>query len=217
MHKCPICNSDIEVLSSTMTELKIGTEQDRFGRCTLCGTISVNPKYYLSTNEEVLRYGKHDNSLKNSNYCDYLLSVYNSFNTRQIIEPILDFGCGENAVLTELLRQNGIDIDGFDPNYENFILKDRMYNTILSIEAVEHFREPMVSFTIMNNLLNSGGDIFIRTELLESVPYFSAWWYKNDPTHIVFYSRTSFEFISDYFSWEIVSFDNKNRIHLRKK
>jgi hypothetical protein len=54
------------------------------------------------------------------------------------------------------------------------------------------------------------------TQFLTQSTEYQKWWYKNDPTHIVFYGRETLEFIARKFNLEIL-FDDKHSVVIFKK
>ena len=63
----------------------------------------------------------------------------------------------------------------------------------------EHFRQPLEEFERLWSLLRPGGILGLMTRLREAGQDFAGWYYKKDPTHICFYSRTSFAWLARQF------------------
>lgn len=220
MPNCPLCKSETTPLSAASTELKIVEGTNRFYRCHCCDAVSVPRELHLSESAEVDRYGLHDNSESNSGYRNYLTKVADS--VASLVDDmgsrrVLDYGAGDDAVLTKILAEQGVNCTAYDPNYKPLAEFSGEYGLIIACESAEHFRDPHEEFLRINEHLESGGYLYIRTEMLESAPYFSGWWYKNDPTHIFFYSEQTMKFIAEQFNWELVSCDRKNTTLFRKR
>lgn len=220
MHNCPICGADTTPITGASAELKIVEGTMRYFRCGSCEAVHVPQEFHLTPEEERERYALHDNSGSNEGYRKYLKSVADS--VRELLPDmdelsIIDYGAGEEAVLTEILTEEGVDCRAYDPNYEHLAKLDGTCDLLIACECVEHFRDPMREFRRMDELLNSGGFCYIRTEMLESTPYFSGWWYKNDLTHIVFYSRKTMSYIGEQLNWELTQCDRKNSILFTKR
>lgn len=220
MPKCLLCSSETSPISAASTELKIVEGTERFFRCDTCGAVSVPRELHLTDSDEIERYGLHDNSLENNGYRKYLSGV--TLDVKEAVSDIksrtvLDYGAGDEAVLTTLLKEEGIDCTAYDPNYESLSILNGTYGLIIACESAEHFRDPREEFARINEHLTSGGYLWIRTEMLESAPYFSGWWYKNDLTHIFFYSHKTMNYIAELFNWELVSCDKKNTTLFRKR
>ena len=89
----------------------------------------------------------------------------------------------------------------YDPIYapQESVLKNR-YDFIACSEVVEHFRMPGREFGNLWQLLEPGGWLGIMTKLVLDQQAFSRWHYKNDPTHISFFSRETFSCLAEHFS-----------------
>ena len=56
-------------------------------------------------------------------------------------------------------------------------------------EVVEHLRAPGPELARLWSLLVAGGILGVMTKLVSNRESFASWHYKNDPTHICFFSR----------------------------
>jgi hypothetical protein len=56
-------------------------------------------------------------------------------------------------------------------------------------------------------MLEDNGILAIMTSFLSNIEDFENWYYRRDPTHVVFYSEKTFEVIADQRDWsyEIIS------------
>ena len=91
----------------------------------------------------------------------------------------------------------------FNDNQESL---KQAYDYIACSEVIEHFGSPAKEFFLLRSRLKPGGALFCLTRLYEEGIDFSAWFYKNDPTHRFFYSRQALEWIKvkfDFSSLEI--------------
>ncbi len=220
MTNCPLCKTISEPIDGACRELKLEKGVEHFFRCDGCGSVFVPERLHLDEDNERERYGEHNNQADNEGYRGYLSSVADKvasvvpdFETKRI----LDYGAGENFVLTTLLKERNIIAEPYDPNYESLATIDGEFDVIIACESIEHFRDPLAEFEKMTSHLKSGGHIWIRTEHLESAPYFSAWWYKNDPTHIFFYSEKTMNWLGKRFGLDLVMYDEKNISMFQKR
>ena len=62
------------------------------------------------------------------------------------------------------------------------------YDFVCSTEVVEHLHHPGAQLELLWSLLGAGGWLGIMTKLVRDVDAFSRWHYKNDPTHVCFFS-----------------------------
>jgi hypothetical protein len=146
---------------------------------------------HVGIEEEKKRYALHENSPGHEGYCHFLNDLV-SVVIKQAPVPgrILDYGSGKNAVLTRLLREKGFDCTAYDPLYR--IGKEALsktYDTVVLCEVIEHLRDLKKELASIKNTAGKSGKIFIRTQLYPSLENFAGWWYKNDITHVNFFSR----------------------------
>ncbi|PHQ30371.1 class I SAM-dependent methyltransferase [Leeuwenhoekiella nanhaiensis] len=189
-----------------------GNFQNRnYNRCTHCASVFLDAEYLPSANAEQKRYQHHQNDKANSGYIDFLEPLLDAIvRNHSVDEAGLDFGSGPNPVLTELLQEKGYGITAYDlffsPNKE--ALK-QTYDYIICCEVIEHFHNPGESFQQLADLLNPGGCLYCKTNLLKPELDFEHWWYKNDFTHSFFYTSEALEFIKARFKFSELKF-NKN-------
>ena len=60
---------------------------------------------------------------------------------------------------------------------------------------MEHFSAPKREFSELASLLKPGGKLYCKTSLYSKEIDFDNWYYKNDVTHIFFYTVKSLEWI----------------------
>ena len=104
--KCILCsNSSVfHPLKFTKTYKKMG-KRDYF-RCPECDLIFVPEEFHLSSIDEEARYLLHNNTLSNEGYVNMFMEKIKLI--RQYcpgIMSVLDYGCGHEPVLTELLQR----------------------------------------------------------------------------------------------------------------
>lgn len=186
---CPLCFSDSCVLF-------VQDERREYWQCTKCGLIHVPPRYHLSSDQERSRYALHNNHPDNTSYLEYLEHYVQLVQRLPMTNPrILDFGCGEHAVLTSLFQQRGFDCVGHDPLY-GIKKPDGAFDIVLMGEVFEHFRQPGKELERIRGILSKGGYAVIRTRMYPSEKEsFSKWWYKEDSTHISFANQDSIKHV----------------------
>ncbi len=115
---------------------------------------------------------------------------------------ILDWGSGPEPVASELLRERGFQVESYDPLFGPPLPHEHQrFDIILCIEVAEHFKNPPADVTAMARYLKPGGLLAVHTHTLpmetltgaaeDLARFFNSWWYKEDPTHVAFYSETS--------------------------
>jgi hypothetical protein len=185
---CPLCDE-------TGCEPLLEDRNRTFNFCGKCELVFVPEKYHLGFVEEVKRYDLHDNTFGNKGYVEFLLEIVRIVKTMNTPDAkVLDFGCGKNAVLGELLRQKGSNCDSYDPLYsigtECLLNK---YDILVMCEVIEHLRDLKNEINTMKKIVCQTGSIVLRTNLYPSLKEFPAWWYKEDMTHINFFNSKSIE------------------------
>ncbi|OUS03119.1 methyltransferase, partial [Gammaproteobacteria bacterium 54_18_T64] len=130
----------------------------------------------------------------------------------------LDFGSGPGPTLSLMLEEAGHRVELYDPNYApDEGVFSRQYDFITSSEVVEHLRAPGLELERLWTLLKPGGVLAIMTKRVIDQNAFARWHYKNDPTHIVFFSEQTFQWLGKqwqvepvFYSADVVFFNKNN-------
>ena len=185
---CALCGS-IEV--SPVATIKNRT----LYRCSQCDLVFVPKAYHLSVAAERARYDLHDNTAENEGYVRFLSQVADI--TQEALASggnVLDFGCGEHAVLATLLRSRGIPCSVFDPLYDYPQLPPAVhYDVVVLCEVIEHCRDLPSTIRQLDRLCSGGVTIVVRTQCRPPDGDLSRWWYAQDMTHINLFSRRALE------------------------
>ncbi len=188
---CPLCESP--------GSLPFWEEQHRpYRRCEQCQLVFVPPAYHLSEAAEKAEYDLHRNDPADNGYRNFLSRLFNPLGQRLPAGAKgLDFGCGPGPALAMMLAEAGFDMTVYDPFYApHKTALRRRYDFIACSEVVEHFRFPGREFTTLWQLLEPGGWLGVMTKLVIDRQAFARWHYKNDLTHIAFFSRETFGFLA---------------------
>ena len=186
--------------------------------CQNCTLVFVPEHSRLSREEEKAIYDLHENRVDDAGYRRFLSRL-----STPLLERLdrssrgLDFGCGPGPALKVLAEEHGHKVDLYDPYYfdDRAVFRNR-YDFITATEVVEHLRRPGRDFDSLFRLLKPGGWLGIMTKLVRNREAFGSWHYIRDPTHICFYSRSTFEHIARYFRADL-NFVGNDVILLRKK
>ena len=177
----------------------------------------VPPEYHVSAGEEKERYDLHQNDYWDQGYHDFLREFFEPVKTFLVSgDRGLDFGSGPCPVLARMFRDEGFYMEIFDPFYsDNPAPLSGEYDFITASEVVEHLRDPFDELDRLCRLLKPGGILCIMTGMLPGEENFGEWFYKNDKTHICFYSPPAFRWIAGKFGLK-VEWASGNVIILRK-
>lgn len=185
---------------------------DHYWHCGHCDVRYLDPQYRLNSQAEKLRYQSHNNDINDPRYKNFVSPLFNEIQKR-IHKPSvgLDYGAGQGPVLSVMLRESGHNIELYDPLFfENKNVFEKQYDFIFASESAEHFFDPLVEFSKMTKALVPKGFLAIMTSLYVDSIDFSSWYYRKDPTHVVFYSPKTFVWIKD-----TLKFKNLEIIHPR--
>jgi hypothetical protein len=172
----------------------------------------------LSSAAEKARYDTHQNSPGDQRYRQFLSRLFNPINER--LTPGshgLDFGSGPGPTLSVMFEEIGHSMAIYDYFYarEPSVL-ERQYDFITATEVLEHLHNPREELDRLWSLLKTGGWLGIMTQILQDQKAFARWYYKNDPTHICFFSRPTFEWLAVYLRAEII-YANKDVVLFSKR
>lgn len=215
MH-CSLCNSKSKFFHAG--------EKREYWICPVCQLIFVPEKYFISDEEEVGHYLKHENSLDNEGYVQMFQEKIQVIqNECPNVQTVLDYGCGYEPVLKTLLAREGYAVKGYDRYFFPESDLSGAFDLVLSTETFEHFKEPGKEVARLATLLNPGGYLGVMTRQvpqknnLPCLESFNNWYYKRDPTHIAFYSSETFAWIADIFKMDIIFNNEKDFIVLQVK
>lgn len=189
----------------------------KYRQCEICDLVYVPNKYYLSRDEEKVVYDLHQNSPDDPEYRRFLSRLFNPLLDR--IKPKsrgLDFGSGPGPTLSVMFKEADHEMAIYDSFYarDNSVW-DEKYDFITVTEVVEHLHHPGMTLNRLWACLKPGGLFGVMTKLVLNREAFVDWHYKNDSTHVSFFSRNTFAWLGEYWSTKPV-FINKDVILLKK-
>jgi len=188
---CPLCGSETTHL------MHKGRSRD-FIRCGTCRLIFVPPEYFLTATEEKKRYDLHENSPDDHDYRKFLNRLFDPLNAKLPAHSCgLDFGSGPGPTLSVMFEEAGHVMKVYDPFFApQDAVFDIKYDFITATEVAEHLNDPRAELSRLWSMLKPGGLLGIMTKLAGGPEEFNRWHYKDEPTHICFYGKETFEWLA---------------------
>lgn len=188
---CPLCR----------TEKAREYSQDKhrqYYQCRVCGLVFVPSGQFLSDEDEKKRYDLHQNSPQDLNYRRFLGRLFIPLQKRLVPRSHgLDFGSGPGPTLSRMFEEAGHHMALFDRFYEPVpTALERQYDFITATEVVEHLHDPHQELDRLWACLKPGGWLGIMTNCAVEREGFLHWYYKNDPTHVTFFSPATFSWLA---------------------
>lgn len=196
--RCGLCEGD------SLTHY----HQDKFRdywQCQRCKLVSVSPEQRLSAEQEKAIYDSHENSLTDPGYRRFLSRLAEPLCARlPAAQSGLDFGCGPGPLLAKMLTEAGHRMAVYDLYYaDDPKVLDHQYDFITCSEVIEHLAQPGTVLRRLLTMLKPGAPLALMTKLVIDQARFATWHYKNDQTHIAFFSRETFAYIAEQFNTQV--------------
>ena len=185
---CPLC--------AHMPECFCKDRAREYLRCPRCDLVFVPEQSRLAPAEEKSRYDFHQNDPNDSGYRNFLNRLFQPLEKK--LSPGargLDFGCGPGPTLSLMFEEAGYSCAVYDLYYANDpTVFEQQYDFLTRSETMEHMYRPGKEFERFVQLVKPGGWIAIMTQLYDEAPVpFDRWHYKDDDTHVCFFSKKSFQ------------------------
>ncbi len=189
--KCLLCGD-------RNTDLFFEDEIRHYFRCPSCSLVFVPPEEFLCPVEEKKRYDLHQNSPDDKRYREFLGRLFNPLREKLPTgSKGLDFGSGPGPTLSLMFKEAGYPMTIYDAFYaKNPEALREQYDFITATETLEHVHNPKKELDQLWACLRPHGWLGIMTKLVLGKEKFSKWHYKNDPTHVSFFSRETFEWLA---------------------
>jgi hypothetical protein len=176
-----------------------------YWRCAECLLVQVPTAWHLGPAAERAEYDLHENSLEDPGYRRFLARLADP-----LVERLpagaegLDFGCGPAPALARMLSERGFVMGLYDPYYHPVTdWAERTWDFITATEVVEHLARPGFELNRLWSSIKPGGWLAIMTKRVIDQQAFTRWHYKNDPTHICFFSEATFAWLADRWGAEL--------------
>ncbi len=207
---CPLC------LNNNIQHYHRDKQRD-YWQCGHCDLVFVKPEQFLSLQQEKSIYDQHQNNPDDLGYRKFLNKLLLPL-AKQLIKQAkgLDFGSGPGPAISVILAEQGYQVENFDVFYaDDRKLLTGKYDFITCTEVIEHLHSPHKELAMLTGLLNSGGFLGVMTKRLLDKASFTTWHYKNDLTHVCFYSDQTFEYIAKTWQYK-TDIINSDTVILRK-
>ncbi len=202
MLNCPLCNcSSANYVGNSFS-------------CPECKLIFKTPLSFLSKDDEDKRYQSHQNSNQDQGYIDFLNKLATPL--QKFIkqnDELLDYGCGPFSQISKILESEVKSTSFYDPLFfPNSEVTSRLYDVVTCTEVVEHFKSAKDDWEQLLSTVKPNGILGIMTQFYNEEINFQKWWYKNDPTHIVFYRQETLDYIAKKYSLKVLYNDQRSVI-----
>ncbi|MGR5281449.1 class I SAM-dependent methyltransferase [Photobacterium damselae] len=211
MPSCPLCHcaSSHDFFTDKLRQ---------YFQCNSCSLVFADPDAHLAPEDEKAVYDQHENNPQDMGYRRFLARLADPLVERIGAAPLsgLDFGSGPGPTLSVMLTELGYNMAIYDPYFApNREALEQQYDFVTCTEVIEHFYQPAKEWGLLLSLVKPGGWLGFMTKLARDVDAFAHWHYKNDPTHVSFFSRETFSFLAERDGLE-VEFVGNDVILLRK-
>lgn len=190
---CTLCNSKLTH--------KVG---QKYFACPTCDGRLMDSKFWPTKKQEKEHYETHNNDVNDLRYQKFTSPISDYVLKNFTAESMgLDFGSGTGPVISKVLKDQGYHIKQYDPFFaSDTVVLQNQYDYIVCCEVIEHFYNPFKEFEMLKKLLKPNGKLICMTLLYREEIKFENWYYKNDPTHVFFYSEKTVDFIREKFSFK---------------
>jgi SAM-dependent methyltransferase len=202
------------------------TESLRFGElscyelCQSCGYIQLLEDYLPSALNERSRYLLHKNDPQDPGYRAWLVSFVDAalYPYAERGCAVLDFGSGPSPALRGILEERAYGYMAYDPFFApGGEWRMRSWQAIVVHEVAEHLRFPGAVFAELAGLLEPGGIVALRTRFPpESPEAFLSWRYRQDSTHIGFFSKACLKARGEALGLRLVYEDSEDTLSFKK-
>lgn len=188
---CPLCHHQ-------NTSLFSEDKRRAYFQCQHCQLVFVPRGQLISLTEEKKIYDSHQNDVNDIGYQQFLSRALTPLLT-ELDKPSngLDFGCGPGPALAKMLDEKGHSTALYDIfYYPNTDVLNKQYDFVTCTEVIEHLAKPDEVWMQLLSLIEPGGVLVVMTKLVINQERFKSWHYKNDITHINFFSRATFNYLA---------------------
>lgn len=191
---CPLCDS--------LQVSKFHTDKRRhYLRCEQCALVFVPSRFWLSAENERKHYDWHENDPTDVRYRKFLSRLFTPLlGYLKEGDRGLDFGSGPGPTLSVMLEEVGFEVATYDPFFANDpSVFEQPYDFVTATEVFEHLFRPKLELERLLSILKPNGILGIMTKLVIDQTKFANWHYKNDPTHVIFFSNQTLIWVANQY------------------
>jgi len=191
---CPLCHGNATFFFED--------ERRQYRQCEKCALIFVPVEFHLTRKEEMTQYDLHENGPTDPGYRQFLSRLADPLLKKLSPNSTgLDFGCGPGPTLSVMLEETGHQVALHDPFFKpNPNALKTTYDFITATEVLEHLHHPRRDLEAVWNCLQPGGWLGLTTKRARDREAFAQWHYKQDPTHVCFWSGTSLQWLANHWN-----------------
>ena len=195
---CPVCRV-------AATRFLLTADARDYFACAICEARFLRPDQRPTPAEERAEYDRHDNRVDDPSYRAFLERLAGPI---RAVTPVgaegLDFGCGPGPALAAMLSETGRPTAFWDPIYAPDPRPlHRRWDFVTASEVFEHLHDPARTIELLAGLLRPGGVLGVMTCFQTDDARFAGWWYRKDPTHVVFWREATLRHVAAARGWRI--------------
>jgi len=211
MTLCPLCLN-----RSSFSQIN-GPDKRMFLCCDRCKLVFTTTSFMPSRKEVEKRSKQDKNGILNPVYLKLLAQGLES--TLPFLSKGsrgLDYGCGQTPTLSDLLEQQDIRCENYDPLFFTQ-LPEGPFDFIFAVDCFQHFFLPARELQEIKSLLKPGGHLIVITEKWTKPEVFSRWTYGKDQSNVTFYHTDTFRYISEKYKFTMLENSHPKIIIMQKE
>jgi SAM-dependent methyltransferase len=194
--RCPVCRA-------RATRPFAAVAGRRYGRCRACAATFLDPLQLPARADEHAHYRTHRNDAAEPGYRAFAARLARPLLARVGGRAtVLDFGCGPSSALAALLEEAGCRVARFDPLFwPDPAPLASTFDAVAAMEVIEHLHRPADAIDRLARRVRPGGWLGLMTCVQTDDARFARWWYRRDPTHVVFYRARTLHVLAARLGW----------------
>ncbi|MFK5986862.1 MAG: class I SAM-dependent methyltransferase [Pseudomonadota bacterium] len=195
---CPLCQK-------VQSHFYHSDKKRTYWQCQHCQLVYVPSEFQLSLENEKKQYDFHINNPDDAHYRKFLSRLFEPL-CEHLSTPAsgLDFGSGPGPTLSIMFEEAGYHMAVFDKFYAtDSSVFNKQYDFITATEVFEHLSNPAEVIKRLLSIIKPQGYLGLMTKMVINKEQFSHWHYKNDLTHISFFSQQTFNWLAEEYNLKL--------------